>query len=495
MNTLRILRIDFHIIHTRTRFPFHYGIASMNEVPHLFLRAELEIDGQPAIGISADGLPPKWFTKVAEDTPEEELSGILESITHAARTAEIIATQDSLFDFWKELYHQQIEWAHQNDIAPLLAQFGVSLIERAMIDAFCRAKDTTFAQALAQNRFGIRLDQLHPELDSRSPADYLPAPNSQAATLITRHTIGLSDPIRASDISEAARADDGLPQALEDCIQTYWVNWFKIKLCGDLQTDLERMAALAELFAQQVPTYHFTLDGNEQFKTIEAFHAYWDQCLADPRLDDFFSPAHLLFVEQPLHRDQALADHVAADLTSWSESPPLIIDESDSSLQSCARALKLGYAGTSHKNCKGIFKSIANACLLKHRAQHDPTAALPILSGEDLVNIGPVALLQDLTVMHALGIKHVERNGHHYMRGLSAFPQEVQAQTLQDHADLYQTDQENIPCVHIKGGKVNIQSLLDAPFGTAFRIDQVMPDWTWLSVNEIKVSHLLNGSV
>ncbi len=463
----------------------------MSEVPHIFLRAEFEIDGKNAIGISAEGLPPKWFTKIPEATAEEELTGMLESITHAARNAEIMDEQDSLFSFWQELYRRQHEWSAESDIPPLLSQFGVSLVERAMIDAFCRVKNTTFAQALTENRFGIKLDELHPELDSREPADFLPAPGSQQATRIARHTVGLADPLAAADITDEDRVDDGLPQALEDCIQAYWLSWFKVKICGDLETDLERMASLAKLFAQHVPGYHFTLDGNEQFKTIEAFHDYWKQCTSDPRLKEFLSPGHLLFIEQPLHRDEALADHVAAGIASWTNAPPFIIDESDASLQSCARALELGYAGTSHKNCKGVFKSIANACLLKYHAQQNPDGPLPILSGEDLVNVGPVALLQDLTVMHALGIKHVERNGHHYMRGLSAFPEAVQTQTLRDHGDLYHPGPEQIPCVHLQNGKINIQSLLDAPFGIAFRIDEVMPEWTWLSSDEITVSHLL----
>lgn len=492
MSTLCVVKIDFHVVHTRTRFPFRYGIASMSEVPHLFLRAELEIDGQSAIGISAEGLPPKWFTKIPEATPEEELSGMLGSITQAAKTAESLDAHDSLFSFWQELYRCQHEWSADKDIPPLLSQFGVSLVERAMIDALCRAQDIPFAQALAENRFGIQLDLLHPELDSREPADFLPAPGNRSSTLLARHTIGLADPLTEVDITDEDRADDGLPQALEDCIQQYRLSWFKVKVCGELETDLERLKALEKLFSAYVPHYHYTLDGNEQFKSIEAFHEFWIQCSSDPELTEFLSPGHLLFIEQPLHRDEALADHVATGIASWTEAPPLIIDESDASLQSCARALELGYAGTSHKNCKGVFKSIANACLLKHHAQQHPDGPLPILSGEDLVNVGPVALLQDLTVMHALGIKHVERNGHHYMRGLSAFPENIQNHTLRDHGDLYHQGPDQIPCVKIQDGKINIQSLIDAPFGTAFRIDEVMPEWIWLSSDEINTSHLLN---
>ena len=253
MSSIRVLNVDFHVVHMRTRFPFRYGIASMSDVPHLFLRAEIEIDGQSAIGISAEGLPPKWFTKVPDATPEEELSGMLDSITQAARNAEIIESQSTLFDFWREMYRRQNEWAEEQNIPPLLSQFGVSLIERAMIDAFCRTKETTFAQALEENRFGIQLDALHPELDSREPADFLPVPGSQQPTRLARHTIGLADPLTHSDITDEDRVDDGLPQALEDCIQAYGLSWFKVKVCGDLETDLDRMATLAELFSNRFP--------------------------------------------------------------------------------------------------------------------------------------------------------------------------------------------------------------------------------------------------
>ena len=73
----------------------------------------------------------------------------------------------------------------------------------------------------------------------------------------------------------------------------------------------------------------------------------------------------MLFLEQPLHRDVALI----TDLRGWPDHPPVIIDESDAELASFPRALKAGYAGTSFKSCKGIFKGIANACLARARGR------------------------------------------------------------------------------------------------------------------------------
>jgi hypothetical protein len=61
-----------------------------------------------------------------------------------------------------------------------------------------------------------------------------------------------------------------------------------------------------------------------------------------------------------------------------------------------------------------------------------------ILSGEDPTNIGPVALMQDLAVMATLGIEHVERNGHHYFAGLSAFPGDIQQAVISAHPNLYE---------------------------------------------------------
>ena len=54
-------------------------------------------------------------------------------------------------------------------MAPILAAFGVSLVERAAIDAFCRAKDISFAQAVRQNALGIRLGNLHAALAGQEP--------------------------------------------------------------------------------------------------------------------------------------------------------------------------------------------------------------------------------------------------------------------------------------------------------------------------------------
>jgi hypothetical protein len=160
----------------------------------------------------------------------------------------------------------------------------------------------------------------------------------------------------------------------------------------------------------------------------------------------------------------------------------MIIDESDAHLGSCPQALESGYVGTSHKNCKGVFKGVANACLLEHRRRIDP-AGRYVLSGEDLCSVGPVAMLQDLAVGANLGLEHIERNGHHYFRGLSMFPAQVQQRTLDTMGDVYERHPGGFATLAVKGGRLRIDSVVDAPFGTAFELDprQFTPldDWRW----------------
>jgi hypothetical protein len=94
-----------------------------------------------------------------------------------------------------------------------------------------------------------------------------------------------------------------------------------------------------------------------------------------------------------------------------------------------------------------------------------------VMSGEDLTNIGPVALIQDLSALATLGIPHAERNGHHYFRGLSLFPEDVQASVLRHHGDLYRRHERGFPTLAMRSGKIEIGSVVDAPFGPAFEFD------------------------
>ena len=450
----------------KTRFPFRYGIAAMTGLPHVFLSAKVTIDEVETVGLASEGLPPKWFTKNPETTFEQDLPEMLQAIEQAVNFGRVVE-EDSLFAWWQKVYSKQDAWADENGVPPLLSHLGTSLIERAMIDAVCRFGGSSFAEAVKSNVFGIDLSTIHSELRGTEPSDWLGNPEN---SVIARHTIGLGDPLTAPEIPEEDRADDPLPQALVDAIDAYGLTHFKVKICGNLEVDVPRLERLAKIFTEKVPSYRLTLDGNEQYRSLAQFREHWEAYLERPALRKFLSPEHLIFVEQPMHRDDALKDSVKEGFDSWAEAPPMIIDESDAELTSLRRALELGYRGTSHKNCKGVFKGLANRCLVEWYRRERPEERW-LMSGEDLANVGPVALLNDLEVMAALGIGDVERNGHHYFKGLSMFPYSVQEKVAAVYPGLYTMRDEGYASLQIRDGRLDVGMLSGSGFGCAIDFD------------------------
>lgn len=439
----------------------------MTSLPHVFLCVEVDFSGKIVKGISSEGLPPKWFTKNPDTTFEEDLPEMITVLSTALDFSKKIRA-DTIFEFWVELYEVQERWAKEENIPPLLAHLGSSLVERALIDAFCRASKKSFHEVLRKNDLGVRLGYFYDELKGSQPADWLlDKPLNQ---IIARHTVGLGDPLLGSEITKNDRCQDGLPQALDEVIDQYNITHFKIKICGEIETDLPRLESIATLLKSKIEDFKFTLDGNEQFSSISEFQVHWEKLKENALLNSFLNEDNLLFVEQPLHRDFALNDDVSRDIHQWDLCPSMIIDESDGEISSLQRALDLGYRGTSHKNCKGVFKGIANACKIQFNRQTKDGEW--IISGEDLANVGPVALLNDLSVMSSLGINHVERNGHHYFAGLSVYPKDLQEKICLAHPDIYSFGQLDFPSLIINNGLISLDSLTRRAFGCGLELDE-----------------------
>ncbi|HWE01350.1 MAG TPA: hypothetical protein VG326_02995 [Tepidisphaeraceae bacterium] len=479
---LQILSTDLRIRNMRLRMPFRFGIVTLTECPYLFCRALLDVDGRRTWGISADVLPNKWFTKDPATSYRDDIADMLKIITGACEIAVAGGAHDNLFDLWERTYQAEQAWAGGWGFPPLLAGFGSSLIERAAIDAFCRDQEVPFSRVLRENRLGIRLGRVHEALSGAAPADLIPAQPLRQITV--RHTVGLTDPLTDSEISPSDRVSDGLPQSLDACIRANGLTHFKIKLWGDVEKDSARVRHVARIIAENVGAHFaFTLDGNENFKAVEPFREFWRSLTGDPALGDFLR--RLLFVEQPMHRSVALSEQAMREFAAWTDRPPTIIDESDATLASARQAIDFGYAGTSHKNCKGVIKGIANACLLEHRRRGDRSRPY-LLSAEDLTNVGPVALMQDLCVVANLGIPHAERNGHHYFKGLDMFPREVQDAVLAAHPDLYHRQSTGAVAVNIARGVLNVGSVVDHAFGVGARFDPIRftpaGEWTYESL-------------
>jgi hypothetical protein len=145
---------------------------------------------------------------------------------------------------------------------------------------------------------------------------------------------------------------------------------------------------------------------------------------------------------------------------------PVIIDESDGTDESFDSALDLGYGGVSAKNCKGIFRTLRN-----HRMACERGA---ILSSEDLTHVPVVGLHQDLAAAAALGIGHSERNGHHYVRGLSFLPEAEQGAALRDYPSLYRR-RGDLVALEVRDGSLVLDEVNAYGFGVRSE-----PEWSRL---------------
>lgn len=462
---LRVVEATLSVKDAELRMPFHFGNVSMEKCPRLLVKTTIEFDSGTKRGYGMGAVVPMWFLKRPEMSLEEGINELITVVKHAAHLAEEIPPKGSVFAFWRELYARQADWGGAEDHPPLLSQYGTSLVEQALIDAHCRFEAESFPEAVRKNSLGIELGKIHPELEGDEPQAYLP--DQPLGDVAVRHTVGLTDPLTEADIEPEDRLNDGLPQSLAACIENQGIDHFKIKIGGDVETDRERLRAIASLIEEYHDEYVFSLDANEQYGTIAEFRDQWGTLAADSQLAGFLD--HLLYVEQPLDRTHAFSEDTKTQLAQWNDAPPVIIDESDDSLDSLSRALNHGYAGTSHKNCKSVFKGIANRCLLEHRRESGDVGYL--MSAEDLTTIGPIELQQDLAVVATLGIDNVERNGHHYLRGLSMYSEPFQEAILDAHPDLYRRHENGFPTLDVTDGRIQLDSVFNAPFGYSVDVD------------------------
>ena len=455
-----IREISLYERDVRLRMPFRFGVVTLTQAPQAFVRARIRLaDGKEAEGGAAELLAPKWFDKDPALSNEQNFEQLRASL-RLAREAYLAAGENSAFGHSIDIYGPQIALAATQGLNSLVACYGPALIDRAVLDALCRALGISFFKAISSNVAGITAPGWQADLMAFDMDEFL-AGLKPRATIAARHTVGLLDPLTAGE----KKLDDGLPETLEEVIERYRHRWFKLKVSGELRPDLDRLTAIAKVLDDRIgDPYRATLDGNEQFSDAQGAIRLWDAIRQAPELRRLASS--IVYIEQPIRRSHALS----GDISALAEDKPVIIDESDDSLEAFPRARRLGYSGVSSKTCKGIYKSILNAARCRMWNMEEGRDRY-FMSGEDLTVQAGLALQQDLALVSLLGLSHVERNGHHYVNGMAGLPEAEQQKFLESHKDLYERRHGAVR-LRIPGGMLEMKSL-DAP-GYASR---VLPDW------------------
>ena len=448
---VKVEQVDRFERDVRLRLPFRFGVITVTESIHAIIRVQVSLaDGRSSEGVAAEALGAKWFEKSPSFTDTQNLDQLRQSLDIAIDhyKAQGFATPFGLF---AGTYRMQQARGAELGLNPLVASYGPALLDRAILDALGKATGQSFAAMISSNAPGIIATELTPDISDVQLQPFL-ANLKPAATIDLRHTVGLVDPLTAADRPAADRVNDGLPETLEEVVSYYRGRYYKLKVGGDIRADLDRLSRIASVLDAGAGDYRVTLDGNEQYDDVDGIVELWRRVEETPALARMVQAT--LFIEQPIKRAAALSRPVTA-LAAYR---PVIIDESDGELSSFPRALRLGYAGVSSKNCKGFYKSILNASRVA-RLNAEAGGGSYFMSAEDLTTGPGASVQQDLALVSLLGLTHVERNSHHFIDGMSGVPEDEQNAFVTAHSALYEKLPGKPARLRAQGGKLALGSL------------------------------------
>jgi len=440
---IRVREVQAGVRPVRMRVPFRFGSSTLAACPQLFVRAEVDVAGRGvAHGWAAELMVPKWFDKRTEFAAAANVKHLARSVelARAAYTGDTAATPFGLFARHSATVSAQASAAGLTDLS---GAFGQAVIDRAVIDAVCRALGISFFDAARRNVLGLQDTALASDLRGWNWNKWL-ARLVPLQSLEIRHTVGLLDEIHTVWYSE-----DGLPASLPAVIERYGHRYFKIKLGGDATSDIERLRAVLATLARSARDARYTLDANEQYADLDALQRLLEQLRGMPLP---------LYIEQPLPREASLAPA----LKSIRSPAPLLMDEADGTLDAFVQGRGAGWTGVSSKGCKGLYKALMNrARCQRWNRKHGETRYF--MSAEDLTCQAGVCLQQDLALAALLGLTHGERNGHHFGDGFGSAPAAESRAFADAHPDLYERT-SGPPRLRIRAGTVALGSLFTTGF-------------------------------
>lgn len=449
---VRLVEATFYERPVKLRLPFRFGVVTLTEAPQVFVRVRVRLaDGREGDGVAAELLVPKWFDKSPQLSHEDNFNQLRTSLATARKhlLAAGVGTPFGLSASVEVGIHA--DCARRNR-GGLVASFGLALLDRAILDALGRLENRTIFELTHDNRFGLT-SATAADLEGFDLGKFLAALDP-AQSIHARHTVGLVDALTRAETA-GKRLDDGLPESLEEAIARYGHTYFKFKVNGDLEADIDRLSRIATVLDRRPEPYFATLDGNEQYSDIDAVSALWARIAAEPRLARLKSS--ILLLEQPIARSSALEKSVA----KLGSEVPIEIDESDADIGTFPRARDLGYRGISSKACKGFYRALLNRARVA-KWNVEAGGERYFMSAEDLTTQSGVAVQQDLAQALLIGATHVERNGHHYVDGMAGSPEAEQAAFLEAHPELYARTNGRVR-LSIRNGQLALASLHATP--------------------------------
>ncbi len=444
--TVRVAAVDFGAREMTLRLPFRFGAVTLTRCPQLFVRATVDCGALGMhTGWAAEMMVPRWFDKRTTRSQTDNVRD-LQAAVEAAADAYIGDARATAFGLFARHYPALMAQGSERGCTALSTAFGQAVLDRAVLDALCRAAGVSVYAAFQRNLAGLADTAVAPDLNGWDWNAWL-ATLSPTTRIDARHTVGMLDHLEG-DAMDA----NGLPVSLPAVVKRYGHRYFKIKLGGEPAADLARLGNVLRVLDTLQPGHRFSLDGNEQYADPAALRGLCEGLRLLPALAARSDA--LLYIEQPVPRDASLAPALA----TLDAPAPLLLDEADGTLDAFPQGRAHGWRGVSSKACKGLYKAVINRARCDRWNSDQPAAARCFMSAEDLTCQAGLAVQQDLALAALLGLGHAERNGHHYVDGFGDAPAAEQSAFAAAHAGLYDTEAGH-PRLAIRDGRIAIGSL------------------------------------
>lgn len=339
------------------------------------LRARVRLeDGREAEGFAAEHLVPGWFDPALGD--EQGMEQLRASL-QLARDACLVGGEKTAFEHSLDMYGPQLALGAARGFTNLVACLGPALVDRAVLDALCRALEISFAEAIRRNVSGLAAPGWQADLLAFDMAGFL-------SRLAPRRHVAVRRTLRASE----------LPERLEG-------RWFKVVLDRDARESFENVVRLAEALDRRDRPYEVTLDADEQFAAADDVLDFWRSLKAERRLSRFVS--RVAFLAQPIRRSRALE----VDLSALAEEVALVLDAAEDSLEAFPRARRLGYTGVTLRTAKGVYKGIMDAARCAYWNGEQGTDRY-FVCAETFPGTAGLALQQQVELASLLGLAHLQ---------------------------------------------------------------------------------------
>ena len=158
--TFRVIAIELYERPVALRIPFRFGAATVTHAPQAFVRARIQLadgvsGGAEAQGAAAELMIPKWFDKSPEKSNAENVADLRKALANAADAYTSESSSRTAFGHAAAHYRSLLTAGEALGLNALATNYGPSLLDRAILDALCRALGVSFKVAIRGNAPGI----------------------------------------------------------------------------------------------------------------------------------------------------------------------------------------------------------------------------------------------------------------------------------------------------------------------------------------------------